>query len=339
MNWRNVRVRWIALGVVVALVIATLLIWALRDRNVPPPVQAELIIGRGRLEPTGRVHLVSGPSEGGTVAELRVNEGDSVRRGQILAVLDRYDSADANVIAGTRDLQLSRLQDRQVSAGAKQEDIVAQDALIASREAELRRARAQFDRADSLKAKGFVSVDTLEERELVVRQAQEALSQARAARRAMTQTRPIDQDVAQAQVAVAQSRLKGAEANRERSLIRAPIDGTVLALYVRSGGTLGVQGLLTVGDIRQMIAVGEFDEEVATRIHVGQRVTVTLRGNKRPFLGRIARVLNDVSRNSRSTSDVLNGRDARIAEAEIHFDPGQPVPRLVGAEAVVTVTP
>ena len=339
MNWRNERMRWIVPAAVVAIAAVALVAWVARDRPVAPVAQAERIIGRGRLEPIGRVHLVSGPSEGGTIAELRVEEGAQVTRGQVLAVLDRYTSADAAVLAAERDLQLSRLQDRQVSAGAKQADIVAQDALVSSREAELQRARAQYDRAESLKTKGFVSVDTLEERDLVVRRGQEALNQARAGLRAMTQTRPIDQDVARAQIALAQAQLAGAQATRERTLIRAPIDGTVLALYVRSGGTLGTQGLMTIGDIREMIAVGEFDEEVATRIRTGQRVAVTLRGNARQFHGRVVRVLNDVSRNSRSTSDVLIGRDARIAEAEIRFDPGQRVPRLVGAETVVSVTP
>lgn len=296
-------------------------------------------MGRGRLEPMGRVHLVSGPFEGGTVADLRVEEGARVKRGQILAVLDRYESANADVVAAERDLQLARLQRRQVSAGAKQADIGAQAALVSSREAELQRARAQYERANRLSSAGFVSVDTLEERNLAVQRGQEALNQARGSLRGMTETRPIDQDVAQAQAALAEARLAGARATRERALIRSPIDGTVLSLYVRSGGTLGTQGLLSVGDISQMIAIGEFDEQIAARIRPGQRVTVTMRGDARPYRGRIVRILNDVNRNSRSTSDVLAGRDARIAEADIWFDPGQPVPRLVGAETVVTVTP
>ena len=338
MKWPTGRARWMAAGaVVVLIVIASGL--ALRDPEVARIEQPDRVIGRGRLEPIGRVHIVSGPSEGGTVSVLRVEEGDQVARGDVLAVLDRYEGNNAAVLAAERDLQLAQLHRRQVSAGAKEADISAQQALVSGREAELTRSRAQFERANRLSSAGFVSVDTLEERALAVQRGQEVLKQARGSLRAMTETRPVDRDVASAQVALAEAQLAGARATRERSLIRAPIDGTVLSVYVRSGGTLGTQGLMSVGDIRQMIAVGEFDEQVATRIRPGQQVAVTLRGNGKAFRGRIVRILNDVNRSARTTSDVLVGRDARIAEAEIHFNPGQKVPRLVGAEAVVTVMP
>lgn len=39
-------------------------------------VPANVIVARARIEPAGRVHLVSGPSGGGTIADLKVREGD-----------------------------------------------------------------------------------------------------------------------------------------------------------------------------------------------------------------------------------------------------------------------
>lgn len=333
------RRRWMAIGGAAAIVLVAVLFLMLRQPAAPAATDAGRIVGRGRLEPIGRVHLVSGPSEGGTIAELRVEEGAHVRQGQILAVLDRYASADAAVLSAERDVEVARLQRRQVSAGAKEADVAAQQALVGTRQAELQRAQQQFDRADKLNAQRFISADALEERGLAVQRGHEALDQARASLRAMTQTRPIDQEVAEAQIQQADARLAGARATLERAVIRAPIDGTVLAIYVRSGGALGTQGLMTIGDISQMIAVGEFDEEIAARVRPGQRAMVALRGGGLAFRGRVFRMLSNVSRNDRTTSDVLTGRDARVAEAEIHFDAGQRVPPLVGAEAVVTIAP
>lgn len=269
----------------------------------------------------------------------RCDEGAHVDAGQILAVLDRYESANASVVSAERDLRLAELQRQQVSAGAKQADVAAQRALVGTREAELQRAQQQYQRADALNSQRFISADALEERNLAVQRGRQALAQASETLQGMTQTRPIDKEVADAQIAQAEARLAGAKATRERALIRAPISGSVLALYARSGSALGAQGLMTIGDLSHMIAVGEFDEEIAARVRPGQRAIVALRGGGPLYKGRVYRVLSNVSRNDRTTSDVLTGRDARVAEAEIHFDPSQTVPPLVGAEAVVTVGP
>lgn len=333
------RSRWIAIGTLIAAVLVAVLWLARPDRTAEPrDTGPDKIIARGRLEPWGRVHLVSGPSEGGTIVELRVEEGSRVKTGDVLAVLDRYDAAQAALASAQSDADLSRLQQRQVSAGAKTSDITAQQALVASRQAELARAQSQLDRARGLDAKRFISADALEERVLASRRSEEALRQAQASLQAMTETRPIDQQVATAQVAQASARLASAMVTRERALIRAPIDGSVLAVYARSGGTLGGRGLLTLGNIDRVIAIAEFDEDVATRIRVGQPVAMTLRGSSEAYRGRIYRVLNDVNRNDRPTSDVLTGRDARVVEAEIHFDPGQTIPKLIGAEVTITAS-
>lgn len=333
------RSRLMAVGASIAVVLAAT-IWLWQPDSTPEHQDAgpDKIIARGRLEPWGRVHLVSGPSEGGTIVELRVNEGSRVKTGDVLAVLDRYDAAQAALASAQSDADLSRLQQRQVSAGAKASDIAAQRALVAAREAELGRAQSQLDRAKGLDAKRFISADALEERVLASRRSEEALRQAQASLKAMTETRPIDQQVATAQVAQASARLASAMVARERTMVRAPINGSVLAVYARSGSALGGGGLLTLGNIDRIIAIAEFDEEVATRIRVGQPVAMTMRGSSETYRGRVYRVLNDVNRNDRPTSDVLTGRDARVVEAEIHFDPGQTVPKLVGAEVTITAS-
>ena len=337
MKLPNGRSRLVVLGASMAVLLLAIAWLAWPAKLVDPQDEGpDKIIARGHLEPRGRVHLVSGPSEGGTVVQLRVDEGARVNKGDVLAVLDRYDVAQADLASAQRDADLSRLQQRQVSAGAKTSDIAAQQALVRTRRAELARAQSQLDRAND--AKRFISADALEERALATRRSEEALRQAQASLQAMTETRPIDRQVATAQVAQASARLASSMVARERAVIRAPIAGSVLALYARTGSALGARGLLTLGDIDTVIAVAEFDEQIAPQIEAGQPVTMTLRGSPKTYRGRVFRVLTDVNRNDRPTSDVLTGRDARVVEAEIHFEPGQKVPKLIGAEVTITAS-
>ncbi len=53
--------------------------------------QTRVISSLGRIEPDGGVIRLAGPSGlGSVIMELRVEEGDSVKRGDVIAVLDDY---------------------------------------------------------------------------------------------------------------------------------------------------------------------------------------------------------------------------------------------------------
>ncbi|MEQ8250932.1 MAG: FtsX-like permease family protein [Oceanibaculum nanhaiense] len=131
------------------------------------------------------MHVVSGPSLGGTIAELRVKEGQRVKRGDILAILDTYDTRTASVIVAEKSFALAELELQQVRWGAKQADIEAQKALVAMRAAELKRAERQVERGRSLVAREIISDDTNELRSLEMQRARENLRQAEARTQAL----------------------------------------------------------------------------------------------------------------------------------------------------------
>ncbi|WP_029014971.1 HlyD family secretion protein [Niveispirillum irakense] len=319
--------------------LALLAVWAWPAPEAAPVLAdgTDRILARGRIEPAERVHIISGPTGGGTIATLAVREGSRVAAGDRLAVLDRLPEAEAAVQVAERDLELAGLELSQVKAGAKLAEIEAQRAAVATREAELERAESQLARARTLGDRKFVSPDALEEQELAAARSRESLLEARARLAALTEIRPADIAVAEARIAQAQARLDQARAERDRMIITAPVAGTVLAVHARPGETLGGEGLLALGNLDNLIVIGEFDEQVAPRVRVGQAVEVTLRSDGQSLSGKVTKIYNSINRAGRPTSDVLNGRDARIVEAEIAFDPGQSVPPLIGAEATVLV--
>ena len=118
--------------------------------------EARMISSLGRIEPLDGVYQLAGPSEGSVVSEIRIQEGDFVERGQVLATLDTYGIRKAEENAAQVALDhAERVLDRQ---SALQQSSFQSEAAFdeARRDVELRRAeltaaRARLDRA-SVKA-------------------------------------------------------------------------------------------------------------------------------------------------------------------------------------------
>lgn len=94
----------------------------------------------GRLEPQGEVIRLSAPAgvQGGTrVEQLFVKEGERVKKGQIIAILDNFQNNKAAVEQARANLLEARANWTQVKAGIPR-DIQAQKAVIARLQAQLR---------------------------------------------------------------------------------------------------------------------------------------------------------------------------------------------------------
>ncbi len=109
----------------------------------------------GKLEPKGKIVKVSAPTstQENRVEKLLVNEGDKVKAGQIIAVLDNKDSLQADVVKAEQQVKIAQANLAKVKAGAKSGEIAAQRATIARFEAQLEGDRlSQVDTVTRLKA-------------------------------------------------------------------------------------------------------------------------------------------------------------------------------------------
>ncbi len=109
----------------------------------PPPVAPRVIsIGvsaLGRLAPEGEVIAVAPGSaaDGNRVDRLAVAVGDKVEAGQVVAVLDTHKRREAAVVQSQAQVDVAAAKLAQVKAGAKPEDVRAQEALVCRYQAEL----------------------------------------------------------------------------------------------------------------------------------------------------------------------------------------------------------
>ncbi|MBK1989139.1 ABC exporter membrane fusion protein [Sphaerospermopsis aphanizomenoides BCCUSP55] len=95
--------------------------------------QIKTVTALGRLEPKGKVIKLSAPtsSQGSRVEQLLVKEGDKVKAGQIIAILDNRPRLQAAYQEAQAAVKVAQVNLEKVQAGAKIGEIEAQKAEIA----------------------------------------------------------------------------------------------------------------------------------------------------------------------------------------------------------------
>ncbi len=109
-----------------------------------PKIRAVSAIGR--LEPQGEAIKVSSPPDlgGAKVEKLMVKEGDRVKKGQVIALLDGYNRQKARVDLVQKDIEIAQANLAIIQSGAKEGEINAQRATIARLQAQLQGQKASY---------------------------------------------------------------------------------------------------------------------------------------------------------------------------------------------------
>jgi HlyD family secretion protein len=102
---------------------------------VPPPV-ISTVTALGRLEPQGDILSISAPSAEGRIESLRVQEGDRLAKGDIIAVMSSESRFKAALQQTEEQVRVAQAKLGQVQSGAKGGQIQAQRSDIARLEAE-----------------------------------------------------------------------------------------------------------------------------------------------------------------------------------------------------------
>ncbi|MDZ8055681.1 MAG: ABC exporter membrane fusion protein [Aulosira sp. ZfuVER01] len=137
------------LAIITALVTAGASVYAVtkfqtdsgKKQEVGTPIQpvVKTVTALGRLEPNGEVIKLSAPTtnEGNRVEQLLVKEGDRVKVGQVIAIMDSRDRLQASLGEAQRQVQVAKSRLAQVKAGAKQGEIAARQATVNRLQVEL----------------------------------------------------------------------------------------------------------------------------------------------------------------------------------------------------------
>ena len=224
----------------------------------------QTVVSSGRIMSPQRVSI--GAATTAMVARIPVAEGQGVRRGDILIVLDDRDARAALTQAQAAVAQAAARmrQMRELALPAAEQGLVQAQANLAL-------ARQQYQRAQDLKAKGFVSASALDDAK---RNLDVAESQLRAARLQVETNSPSgsDQMLAQAALVQAQASLGMAQAKLDQTIIRAPADGTLIGRNVEPGNVAQPgKELMALAPAGETQVIAEIDEKNLAQLKLGQK--------------------------------------------------------------------
>jgi HlyD family secretion protein len=273
-----------------------------RQRQVvQQPVLPRRVAALGRVEPLDRVVKLAVPASlsNDTVRTLLVRQGDQVRRGQVLAVLDSQESLQRDVREAEAAVQVAR---RKLSA---------QGSVIARYRAELAQAQVELRRYSQLYAQGAASAEVRDRRITIESTTRAELEQSLQ-----------DRDTLQAELDEQEATLARDRTELAKASIRAPFAGTVFRIHAYPGDKVGDDGILAMGDSARMGVIAEVYQSDRPGITLGQRAVITADGFPgRSMEGRVVEIAREVSRQSVFSGEAGENLDRRVIEVKIGLAP------------------
>lgn len=250
----------------------------------------ETVNGSGKIYP--EIEVKVSPDISGEIVELNVNEGDSVKRGQVLARI--Y----ADIYASQRDQAAANVAQSQAQeANAK--------ASLGALEATLAQTKSAYDRQLRLLNEKVISKSEFETAEQAYLSAKANLDAARQTIRANA-----------AAIQSAQANLSSANKNVGRATITAPMDGVVSLLNVEKGervvGTAQMTGteMMRIADLSSIVAQVDIGENDIPKVSLGDTAEVEVDAySNRKFKGIVFKIANPASSTTTTTTtstDVTN---------------------------------
>src|SRR5471032_321170 len=274
---RAQKLRWSAMGVAIFVIVAALALWITPSRQTSSAQDAIKangpLISRGYTDaPAGTAVLAGNPEGGGVLAELRVSEGQIVKRDDVIAVMSNYPKADVLVRTTEGDLEKAKRQREAMVSGYRTAEIAMQEAVVKGKSEELKLKTLELQRSGKQP----------DMKQLELNISQQDLAREEAKLRVMKES--LSSDIAQNEtdIAITRAKLDNARAAREEALVRSPLNGVIVQVLTRQGERVGV-GIAKIVDMSQMRVFADVDEVHLGRLAAGGKVEITFRGSSSVF--------------------------------------------------------
>jgi len=246
---------------------------------------AKSVVATGKVTPITKVEVKSKAS--GIVKKLLVDYGDHVKKGQLLAQLDKVE------IEAQVEQSRAALEAAQASLKSSQADF--ERAKVDAEGPDVPLLKRAYDRAVNMAKDGVVSTSALEDAQ---KNYEMALNKQNVSKAQVT---VLKAKIAQSQANVAQDQanLKQLEEQLSYTDIVSPIDGIVLSRDVQMGDAVSsilVLGssatlVMNLGDTSEVYVKGKVDESDIGKVYLGQRARIKVESFKdKTFDGKVTKI-------------------------------------------------
>jgi HlyD family secretion protein len=246
---------------------------------------AKSVVATGKVTPILKVEVKSKAS--GIVKNLLVDYGDTVKKGQLLAQLDKVE------IEAQVDQSRAALQAAEANLSSSQADY--ERAKVDAEGPDVPLLKRQYDRNIEMAKDGVVSAQALDDAD---RNYKMALNKQNVSKAQVT---VLKAKIAQAQAEVAQDQanLKQLEEQLSYTDIISPLDGVVLSRDVQMGDAVssilvlgsGATLVMTLGDTSEVYVKGKVDESDIGKVYLGQPARIKVESFKdKTFYGKVTKI-------------------------------------------------
>lgn len=253
----------------------------------------EKVSANGKIQPETDVKI--SPEVSGKVLEIAVKEGQAVKKGDLLLILNP-DLLEANVNRASASVNTSKA------------NLANSRARLAQSEAQYAQVEQNYQRSLQLKADGVISQAEMDQAEASY---QSALADKKAAEESVNASNYT--------VRSAQATLKEASDNLGRTSIYAPNDGIITALQVEVGetvlGTIQMSGteVMRVSDLHVMEVDVDVNESDIVRVNLGDTAEVEVDAYQdKIFKGIVTEIANAASNATALSTDQVTNFSVKI---------------------------
>ncbi len=133
--------------------------------------------------------------------------------------------------------------------------------------------------------------------------------------------RPVDIQLAQAEVNNAIALLKKAETELDRAYIRAPMNGQILKIHTRPGEKQNTKGIAELVQTDSMIAIAEVYQTDIAKVQPRQTAVITSQGFSGELKGEVFYIDRQVNQQKVFSNQPGENLDRRIIEVKIRLTP------------------
>jgi len=232
------------------------------------------------------------------ISEVLVQEGEVVRKGQVLA---RQEDVDAALAVNSARAAVAQAESQ-----------------LALSEVTIETTRREYERLKNLTASKLVPQQQLD-------QASDAMATAQA-----------QLGVQRAAVQTARAQLAQSEYSKDLTIIRAPLDGKIIHRYANPGAgasTLNVSDMFDLEPAIPHIVRAEIVESAIPEVYVGQDAEMSSEGDStKVFVGHVLRIAATFGLRKLKSDSANEATDERVVEVVVS---GADTPFLIGQRVLV----